>query len=203
MTWVTNILRSLSTPVPAKTEQELPEQLGVELCPFCGGVPVGGHPIGTADDSRWALVCKLCGATGPLRTTKAACIEAWNIRTVKHTADSAEVTAYLEVASKWRLSFPEHIGVIVEHLLECSACAYTLTSTNWKEVVDAASSHSLTFGALHVLRSRTPALQVNAAGGFVMMGFVDATFRQVPRPDSANMTSPLATITAERSANIK
>jgi len=93
MTWVRNLLRSLSTPVPVKTEQELPEQLWVELCPFCGGAPLGGHPIGTADDSRWALVCKLCGATGPLRTTKAACIEAWNTRTVKHTADSAEVTA--------------------------------------------------------------------------------------------------------------
>jgi len=96
----------------------------------------------------------------------------------------------------------EHIGVIAEHLLECSACAYTLTSTNWKEVVDAAKSHSLTFGALHVLRSRTPAFQVSAAGGTVV-GFVDATFRQVPRPDSANMANPLATITAERSANIK
>ena len=48
----------------------------LRACPFDGWVPRGD----LFDEERWAVVCPNCYAQGPIESTEAEAIAAWNTR---------------------------------------------------------------------------------------------------------------------------
>jgi Lar family restriction alleviation protein len=43
-------------------------------CPYCGEIKINTIEV---DIQKWSVVCDACQASGPMKVTKAAAIQAW------------------------------------------------------------------------------------------------------------------------------